>query len=232
MLPHNDDLLSVGTLPTSAGLDSRTITVTQLRIDDGRRRLVTCAQLILRTGTALVVVGEPGPAHSAFALALSGRLAPTSGFVLLDGHPDVKGLQTCVALVDVAGVSEPDPHLRLHFVVAEQLALARKPSGRRMVRDWLERRGATDLFETPIEDVPAETRVCLLCELASERPGLDFMVVSAPDRHGTATDHWWAQCDQLARRGFGVLATCSPATAMSLPAKATVAVAGLEGSLA
>src|SRR5690348_12514875 len=109
------------TTQTSRAADVR---VHGLAVDGRHGPLLEPTDLHVGPGGRLLVTGEPGHGHTAFALALAGRLAPTAGRVLIDGGADPADQQRAVALVDTPGVTEPDDVLPLSVVVGEGLAMA------------------------------------------------------------------------------------------------------------
>jgi hypothetical protein len=176
--------------------------------------LLRPTSLRVRSGEVAVVSGEPGDGHTALALALSGRMRPSSGAVLLDGRERPKELRRRVAVVDAPGVSAPDDALDLATVVGEELGYAGRPRGHRAVATWLAERDATRYLGQRVEAVPAELRTRLLVELAALRPGVDAIVLTCPDRHGGDPHDWWQLAVEQADAGRAVVALCiNPAAA-------------------
>src|SRR4051794_17370401 len=112
-----------------------------VRVDARPLPLLEPTTLAIRSGERLLVAGEPGHGHTALALALAGRLKVDAGFVELDGSRSGRALRRAVALVDVPGVSEPDPVLPLGTAVAEELAMAGRQARHGAVRNYLDGRG-------------------------------------------------------------------------------------------
>lgn len=182
-------------------------------VTGGPRPMLEPTSLRLATGEIVVATGEPGHGHTALALALAGRLVPDHGSVTIDGDSRLPRLQAEVACVDVPGVSEPDENLPLRSVIDEDLTLAGRRTGRRAVWRWARDHGAESWVPLPMEAVPAEGRARLLAELAAERRGVRFVILTLPDRFGGTPDTWLAPARELASRGFGVLVTTTPLTA-------------------
>ncbi|WP_298988576.1 hypothetical protein [uncultured Pseudokineococcus sp.] len=155
--------------------------------------------------------GADGQAPVALALALTGRLVPTGGRVLVSGH-DVglwgRGeLRSRTAVVDVPGVSDPDPVLPLRAAVTEELRAAGRPAGRADARAWLADEGFEDLADVPARDLPPSARTRALAALAAGRPGVEALVLARPDRGGgdaRASGGWWDVAADVAARGLGV----------------------------
>ena len=73
--------------------------------------LLLATSVTARTGEVTLVAGDPGYGQVAPALALGGRLALGSGDIRLEGVDDPRALRSCVALVDVPNVTEPEEGL-------------------------------------------------------------------------------------------------------------------------
>ncbi len=162
---------------------------------------------------ALVAVdaGHDGQAPVALALALTGRLLPTRGRLLVSGH-DVglwgrDELRRRTAVVDVPGVTDPEPALPLRAAVAEELRAAGRPASRGDARAWLDDLGLADVADVPARDLPPATRTRALAELAAARPAVEALVLARPDRGGgdaREAGGWWDLAGELAGRGLAV----------------------------
>lgn len=197
---------------------SGTLVARGVRVDARPLPLLGPTDVTVRQGHRVLVEGDPGHGHTALALALAGRLRTDAGSVELDGDATPRRLRHAVALVDVPGVSEPDGGLPLSTVVGEELALAGRPAGRSAVRDRLAVEGLADLAGTAVEAVPSDARTRLLAGLAAARPGVQFLVLTVPDRFGTPPRTWWDLAGELAVAGFGVVVTCTTSSAHLLDA--------------
>lgn len=192
------------------------IHVQSVGIDGAHGPLLEPTSLRVRTGELALVAGEPGTGHTAFALALGGRFKPSVGQVLLDGKADDDGLRRLVAIVDAPDVSAPEEALTLSAVIGEELAFAKQPAGHKAVADWLLAHDARDHARTRFESVPAEVRTRLLVEVASQRPGIEVLVLVLPDRHGAGPHTWWNTAAKAAERGPAVVVLCSETSARLL----------------
>ncbi|MCM0641319.1 hypothetical protein [Cellulomonas wangsupingiae] len=176
--------------------------------------------LTFGTGECVLVAGDPGHGHTALALAASGRLAPDAGTVTLTTsagsttRPDA--LRAVTAVVDLPEVSAPDEVLTVGTVVSEELALARRPSGPRATRAWLERHDLLDRRDTRVEELDGPLRTALLTSLAAERADVRLLVLVLPDRHGGDPAGWWSVAQAFAARGYGVLVQCTRSSARHL----------------
>ncbi|WP_406634099.1 ATP-binding cassette domain-containing protein [Amycolatopsis sp. WGS_07] len=178
--------------------------------------LLPPTSLTVEEGCLTVVHGEPGVGITALALALAGRLKPTTGTVTADPEGDLRRL---VAVVDSPGVSEPDEALSLRIVTAEELALAHRPSGKDAVAAWLSQHDAGPYADSRFESLEPALRTRLLTALAAEREGVRVLVLDAPDRHTSDVDSWAAVAKEHAARGFAVavLAATTPVSALPYP---------------
>jgi energy-coupling factor transporter ATP-binding protein EcfA2 len=77
---------------------------------------------------------------------------------------------------------------------------------------------AAALRRRRVDALPALVRTTLLAELAATRPGVRFLVLALPDRHGGHPAGWWEAARDLAARGLGVLVLATPSSARDLGA--------------
>lgn len=164
----------------------------------------------------VLAAGDPGAGHTALSLALAGRLRPDGGSVTLDGRADEPGLRRRVAVVDTPGISEPDDALPVRTVVGEELAIAGRRAGRRAVQAWLSEQDLDEYADRRFEHVPHGVRTRLLSELTVARPDVEAVVLTLPDRFGGDPHDWLQTAKNLAGRGYGVLVTCTAASARLL----------------
>ncbi|HEX6343951.1 ATP-binding cassette domain-containing protein [Umezawaea sp.] len=167
-------------------------------------------------GEFVLVAGEPGAGHTALGLALSGRLRPSTGSVLLDGTDNPSELRGRVALVDAPEVNEPEAALKLSTVVGEELAMIGERSGRKAVADWLVEHGAEEHATSRFEHVPADLRCALLLELAAARPGVGALVLDSPDRYHGTPETWLGLARALVTPERSVVVLCSTSSARLL----------------
>lgn len=175
--------------------------------------------LSFASGTARLAVAETEQRPAVLGLIASGRMR-ASGEVLIDGAPDARALRRRVALVDAPEVCDPAPDVAVAGVAAEELMFAGRPSSPLAVRRWLTDAGFADLARVPIADVAPGDRVRLLLELTALRAGVEGMVLVSPDRHGGSPEEWWGIVEELAARGFAMLAIAGDASAMVLDGRA------------
>ncbi len=173
--------------------------------------LLAATSLAVGPGALAVVAGEPHEGHTAFGLALTGRITPSAGSLT----PAPAALRAHAVLVDSPTVTAPEPNLRVADVVAEELALAGTRPRRAAVTRLL---AEHDLAPgTRFEAVRPAARVALLTALAAARPGVDLLVLDTPDRHSGDPGDWWPTALAQARAGRTVVVLCGTAAAHLLP---------------
>lgn len=176
--------------------------------------LATC--VTARTGEVTLVAGDPGYGQVALALALGGRLVPSSGEVRLEGVDDSRLLRSHVALVDVPNVTEPEEGLTVRAVIGEELALSRQRARGRDVTTFLKTQDGVRQGGLRWEQLPSWLRTQWLADLASRRAAVDFLVLASPDRFGGDPCDWWNVAKSLADIGKGVIVQCTHASARLL----------------
>jgi energy-coupling factor transporter ATP-binding protein EcfA2 len=77
---------------------------------------------------------------------------------------------------------------------------------------------AAALRRRRVDALPPLVRTTLLAELAAARPGVRYLVLALPDRHGGHPAGWWDVAGDLAARGLGVLVLATPSSARDLGA--------------
>ncbi|MBB5955956.1 energy-coupling factor transporter ATP-binding protein EcfA2 [Saccharothrix tamanrassetensis] len=163
-------------------------------------------------GELVLVAGPPGAGHTAFGLALSGRLRPSTGTVT----PSATVLRQHVVLVDSPDVSEPEASLSLAGVVGEELAMNGRRSSRKAVADWLVARGVDEYLDTRFEYVPADVRCGLMLELAAGRPGARALILDTPDRYHGDPSAWWRLAREHVTPELSVVVLCTSTSAAAL----------------
>lgn len=181
-----------------------------LELREPHRTLLPRTTLRIVPGQAVMAAGRPGSGHTVVALALAGRIVPSSGQVTLGETQDRRRLQAAVALVDVPGVTEPEESIPLHVIVGEELAMAGRPARRAAVRAVLAEHQMEEWEDVPMGELPAAPRVRLLADLAVSRPGVSHAVLTYPERHGVLPEQVAELARDLAERGLGVLVSVSP----------------------
>jgi hypothetical protein len=62
----------------------------------------------------------------------------------------------------------------------------------------------------------------LLCELALKREGVNWLVITSPDRHGGDPNQWWELAREFASRDLAVLVIAGVASATAIAAASLV----------
>jgi len=170
------------------------------------------------TGRATFVRAETMQRPTVLGLIASGRMRPDSGSIRIDGEADDAGIRRRVALVDAPDISEPASRVTVAGVTAEELMFAGRSAGHRAVRAWLRDQSLAHIARLPIVNVAPRDRIQLLTELALLRPGVEGLVLVAPDRHGGPPLQWWRQGQAIAERGFAMLMIAGDASATVIEA--------------
>lgn len=168
-------------------------------------RILPPTSATVRTGEAALVQAETEQRPTVLGLIASGRMKPDAGRVLVDGAHRTRQLRRATALVDAPDVSDHDPNVPTAGVVTEELMFAGRAANPITARRWMSEHGFDDLTGVPIGQVEPSRRIRLLCELAAARPGVEAIVLVAPDRHGGRPGAWWRIATDIAATGVAVL---------------------------
>ncbi|WP_062308400.1 hypothetical protein [Demequina subtropica] len=168
------------------------------------------------SGSITLVRAETQQRPTVLGLLASGRMHPDTGVVTVDGRVDYGRMRAALALVDAPVVSEPVGHVSTVGIVEEELMFAGRASTPSAARALLAELGLTEWARTPFANVAPTDRVRLLLELAALRPGVEGIVLVAPDRHGGDPSGWWEAARGLARRGLAVLVIAGDAAAATI----------------
>ncbi|MFF2246228.1 ABC transporter ATP-binding protein [Arthrobacter sp. NPDC058130] len=185
--------------------------VQQLSVTGRRDDLLPPTSLEAARGELLLVEGVRQDQRTALALALSGRMRPSSGIVNWDGNARIKVLRQASTVVDSPGVNEPEQHLSVRDLVTEDLSLLpRRRRGILRSTPWLKLNNFEDIAGLWTEQLPAGRRTGLLTALALANPDTDLLVVDSPDRHSGDAGDWLPRLQELAQdagRPLAVVAT-------------------------
>ena len=153
--------------------------------------LLPPTSLQVEAGDLLLVQGDDQAARTALALALSGRMRPTSGSVTWGRSNRLEILRRHAALVDSPEVNEPERHFRVRDLVAEDLSLIpRRSRPRPDAAKWLAAEGLEELSGQWIEELEPAARLDLLIRLALADSAVELLVFDSPDRHLADPDAW------------------------------------------
>lgn len=168
------------------------------------------------SGAVTLVRAETEQRPTVLGLLASGRMHPDTGVVRLDGGVNYAEMRERIALVDAPAVSDPPAHVSTVGIVEEELMFAGRTATVAAARRTLDEWGLSRWTRTPIGNVDPTDRIRLLLTLAAMRPGVDAVVLVAPDRHGGDPGGWWEECLVLARRGLAVLVIAGDAAAAAV----------------
>lgn len=197
-------------------MNERQVIACDVSVRGTHEPFVSGVGFVAPAGEVTVVGVDPGVAQVALALAIGGRVDLLRGSVSIGGWSHRSHLQLRTRLVDVPDVTAPEDSLPLRAVVAEELALAERPSSRKDVAAFLAARDLTALAARRWESLPSGLRTRLLLELGSWHPQVRVVVLAGPDRHGGDPEEWFEAARALAGGGLTVVVLCSPATAATL----------------
>lgn len=175
-------------------------------------QLVPPTSLHAARGEVRLVVADPQISRTALALALSGRMKPTTGTVSW-GHADsLKTLRQHSALLDSPEVNEPESHMKVRDLVAEDLALLPGPVWRKpRAKKWMALHGFDDVAASWADALDPARRLELQLLLAAEDSRVELLVLDSPDRHDMQDEAWLDLLLEFAEshREFAVVATVS-----------------------
>ncbi|MGY3381227.1 ABC-type transport system involved in cytochrome c biogenesis ATPase subunit [Arthrobacter sp. TE12231] len=185
--------------------------VQQLSVTGRRDDLLPPTSLEAARGELLLVEGPRQDQRTALALALTGRMRPSSGNIGWDGSGRIKALRQASNVVDSPGVNEPEQHLSVRDLVTEDLSLIpRRHRGALRSTPWLKLNNFEDIAGLWAEQLPAGRRVELLTALALANPDTGLLVMDSPDRHSGDASDWLPRLMELAHdagRPLAVVAT-------------------------
>lgn len=188
------------------------LTADSITVKGRHEQLVAPTSLQLQRGELQLLVSEPQLSRTSLALVLSGRMKPSSGTVSWNSESTLDNLRRHSALVDSPQISEPEAHLLVRDLVAEDLALVpgpfwRKPSAKK----WMARHGFSDIAKCWTDAIDPHRLFELQLMLAAENPEHELLVVDSPDRHDLQDQSWLETLESFAssHREFAVLAIVS-----------------------
>ena len=162
-----------------------------LAIAGRHQPLLEPTSLTVARGQLLLVQAEPQATRTALSLGLSARMRPTTGRVSWSGNASLRAVRRISALVDSPEINEPEAHLKVRDLVAEDLALQPAPLWRRSsVNAWMERHHLSHLADSWLDAIDPLERLALITHLALEDHRIELAVFDSPDRHGIPEIDW------------------------------------------
>lgn len=184
--------------------------------DVSKGQALPTTSLEFHTGAVRFALAETQQRPTVLGLIASGRMAPATGRVTIDGDTDNRLLRRTIALVDAPDVSDPHADITVAGVVGEELMFAGTGATPIHARRWLRQLGYAELASVPIDNVDPAARVRIMCELAVLRKGTEGIVLVSPDRHGGSPDGWWRIASEFADRGYAMLVIIGGSAAVAL----------------
>lgn len=183
------------------------------QVSKGRHgEILAPTSCILESGKITVVGSDTDQGPSVLSLILAGRMRVNHGSIHLEGGHSRRRLRRVAALIDTPAVCEPAPTVRLRNVVSEELLFARRLSTPLAAQRWLDEHGFEEYAGRPMMNVPAMARLKVLTELALERPGIELIVWTTPERHGADLHEMLEYAKSVADRGYALAMVCGTTT--------------------
>ncbi len=192
------------------------ISFEEAAIGHGLEAEVPPLTMTIESGVPVAIAVETDERPLLVSMMLGGRIHPDAGRILVDGREDLDELRRRTALVDTPFVSEANAGTALRVIVAEEFAFASMPTATRFVRRFLAQHQLKDYTNLPLRALPPVKRIELFSELAVLRPGVEGIVVTAPERHGGSPSDWYGSLAAIASRGLTVAIVTNVATARAL----------------
>ncbi len=180
------------------------LTAHQLHIDGRRHTLLPPTTIEASRGKVTLVQADGQERRTALALALTGRMRPSTGTVAL-GHADsLASLRRRSAIVDSPEVNAPEHHLTVRSLASEDLALVPlKFRDRTRPSAWLAQRGFQDITGKWVEELEPARLLHLQLELALANQFAELVVVDSPDRHTADPTGWLKLLERVAAGEIG-----------------------------
>lgn len=189
------------------------LTANQLHIDGRHHTLLPPTAVEAQRAQVLLIQADGQERRTALSLALTGRMKPSTGTVVLGHDPSMATLRKRSAIVDSPEVNAPENHLSVRSLVSEDLALVPlKFRDRTRPTAWLVKRGFRDILEKWVEEVEPNRLLHLQLELALANRFVDLLVVDSPDRHTADTNDWLPLLERTAAGKIGLVPDANAGT--------------------
>jgi hypothetical protein len=150
------------------------------------------------------------------ALILSGRMSPKqfSAEIEVNGDPITPSeLAKISVLIDVPGISSPEPSTSLSLLVSEELAFAGQKSGFRAIDKFLihlaplvpNNINPLQIRNHDMSEVPAIVRFRTFLEIATQHKDAKILVWVRPDLHEIHEHVYRELAEEYAQKGFIVI---------------------------
>lgn len=189
------------------------LTAHQLHIDGRRHTLLPATSVEAPRAQVFLIQADGQERRTALALALTGRMKPSTGTVSLGHDGSMASLRRRSAIVDAPDVNAPENHLTVRSLTSEDLALVPfKFRDRTHPTEWLVKHGFRDILEKWVEELEPARLLHLQLELALANKDVDVVVVDSPDRHTADVSAWLPLLEQTADGEIGVDPDAPPNT--------------------
>lgn len=180
------------------------LTTSQLHIDGRHHTLLPATTVEARKAEVLLIQADGQERRTALALALTGRMRPSSGSVALGHDGAMTALRKRSAIVDSPDVNAPEHHLTVRSLVSEDLALVPLAfRDRTRPTAWLVKHGFRDILDQWVQALAPGRLLHLQLELTLANQYVDVVVVDSPDRHTADPSAWLALLEQAAAGQLG-----------------------------
>lgn len=181
------------------------LSTNRLHIDGRRHTLLPATTLEANRAEVLLVQADGQERRTALALALTGRMKPSTGTVVLGHNDSTASLRRSSAIIDAPDVNAPEHHLSVKSLASEDLALVpTKFRERTRPTEWLVTHGFRDILDQWLEELAPARLLHLQLELALADRDVDLLVVDSPDRHTDDVDAWLPLLEQAAAGELGL----------------------------
>ncbi|MDJ0311662.1 ABC transporter ATP-binding protein [Arthrobacter sp. H35-D1] len=181
------------------------LSTNRLHIDGRRHTLLPATTLEANRAEVLLVQADGQERRTALALALTGRMKPSTGTVVLGHNDSMASLRRSSAIIDAPDVNAPEYHLTVKSLASEDLALVpTKFRERTRPTEWLVTHGFRDILDNWIDELAPARLLHLQLELALADRDVDLLVVDSPDRHTADVDAWLPLLEQAAAGELGL----------------------------
>ena|GEM_PF-2465348 len=171
----------------------------QLHLAGRHHTLLPPTSLEANRAQVMLVQADGQERRTALALALTGRMKPSSGSVILGHDHAMAALRKRSAIIDSPEVNAPENHLTVRSLVSEDLALVPfKFRDRTRPTAWLVKHGFRDILDKWVEELEPNRLLHLQLELALADHDVDLLVVDSPDRHTADASAWLPLLEQAA----------------------------------
>jgi energy-coupling factor transporter ATP-binding protein EcfA2 len=175
-------------------------------------------------GDAVLITGGSDYAKTGLSLILSGHMRSFRGTlsfvdINLDRGATKRALRRISAVVDAPRVSTPYEHTKLRDYVAQELCIAKRPSGSGEVGQFLIDGGLQDYADSETEEVPTGLYLDATMSLATMREGVRVLHLVLPDRYDCESSVWQEVVDNYHNKGYTVLAYCQGSSSLGFCGK-------------